>query len=337
MKKNISITILIVFLLFLNFIPTKTYANNSEKMNAAWITTVYNKDWPLNKKDSNTQKKEMRDLLDNLKDTGINTVMFQARAKGDALYKSNINPWSDILTGVQGKDPGYDPLAYVIEQAKLRGMKVHVWLNPYRVTTSGTDLNKLNINHPARKNPDWTLSHDGRLYYNPELPEVKQHIIDTVSEIVRNYDIDGIHFDDYFYPANYPLPEGEGRDGQVANSRRNHITEMISRVKEAIKSIKPNVEFGVSPRGIWKNKGSDLQGSDTRGSESYYADYADTIKWVQNNYVDYIVPQVYWEFGLSAADYPKVVSWWADKLKNTNVDLYIGQGIYKPVVAKEID
>ena len=335
MKKNISI--LIVFLLFLNFIPTKTYANNSEKMNAAWITTVYNKDWPLNKKDSNIQKKEMRDLLDNLKDTGINTVMFQARAKGDALYKSNINPWSDILTGVQGKDPGYDPLAYVIEQAKLRGMKVHVWLNPYRVTTSGTDLHQLNINHPARKNPGWTLSHDGRLYYNPELPEVKQHIIDTVAEIVRNYDIDGIHFDDYFYPANYPLPEGEGRDGQVANSRRNHITEMISRVKEAIKSIKPNVEFGVSPRGIWKNKGSDLQGSDTRGSESYYADYADTIKWVQNNYVDYIVPQVYWEFGLSAADYPKVVSWWADKLKNTNVDLYIGQGIYKPVVAKEID
>ena len=335
MKKNISI--LIVFLLFLNFIPTKTYANNSEKMNAAWITTVYNKDWPLNKKDSNTQKKEMRDLLDNLKDTGINTVMFQARAKGDALYKSNINPWSDILTGVQGKDPGYDPLAYVIEQAKLRGMKVHVWLNPYRVTTSGTDLNKLNINHPARKNPDWTLSHDGRLYYNPELPEVKQHIIDTVSEIVRNYDIDGIHFDDYFYPANYPLPEGEGRDGQVANSRRNHITEMISRVKETIKSIKPSVEFGVSPRGIWKNKSSDSQGSDTRGAESYYADYADTINWVQNKYVDYIVPQVYWEFGLSAADYPKVVSWWADKLKNTNVDLYIGQGIYKPVVAKEID
>ena len=163
MKKNISI--LIVFLLFLNFIPTKTYANNSEKMNAAWITTIYNKDWPLNKKDSNTQKKEMRDLLDNLKDTGINTVMFQARAKGDALYKSNINPWSDILTGVQGKDPGYDPLAYVIEQAKLRGMKVHVWLNPYRVTTTGTDLSKLSLNHPARNNPNWVISYNNRLYY----------------------------------------------------------------------------------------------------------------------------------------------------------------------------
>ncbi|MGL5752037.1 MAG: family 10 glycosylhydrolase, partial [Paraclostridium sp.] len=306
-------------------------------MNAAWITTVYNKDWPKNKYNPEEQKREMRNLLDELKETGIDTVMFQARAKGDALYSSNINPWSDILTGTQGKYPGYDPLAYVIEQAKIRNMKVHVWLNPYRVTTSGTDPNKLSDNHPAKKNPSWVLSHDGRLYYNPELAEVKQHIIDTVSEIVKNYDIDGIHFDDYFYPANYPLPEGEGKDGVVANSRRDHITEMVSRVNTTVKNIKPHVEFGVSPRGIWKNKGSDPNGSDTRGAESYYADYADTIKWVQNNYIDYIVPQVYWEFGLNAADYPKVVSWWAEKLKNSNVDLYIGQGIYKDVVAKEID
>lgn len=337
MKKTTAITTLIVFLLFTTFIPTKTYANTSEKMNAAWITTVYSKDWPKAKNDINAQKKEMRDLLDTLKDTGIDTVMFQARTQGDALYKSDINPWSDVLTGTQGKDPGYDPLAYVIEQAKARGMKVHVWLNPYRVTTSGTDFNKLSTNHPARQNQHWVINHDGRLYYNPELQEVKQHIYDTVAEIVTNYDIDGIHFDDYFYPHNYPLPQGETKDGAVANTRRNNITEMIANVKSTIKSIKPNVEFGVSPSGIWKNKSSDPNGSDTRGSESYYADYADTINWVQNNYVDYIVPQVYWEFGLSVADYPKVVSWWADKLQNTNVDLYIGQGIYKPVVAKEID
>lgn len=336
MKKNILIT-LIVFLLFVGFIPTKTYANSSELMNAAWITTVYNKDWPKNKGDINAQQKEMRDLLDELKYTGINTVIFQARAKGDALYKSNINPWSDILTGTQGKNPGYDPLAYVIEQARVRGMKVHVWLNPYRVTTSGTNLDTLSSNHPARKNPSWVLSHDNRLYYNPELPQVKQHIVDTVAEIVRNYDIDGIHFDDYFYPTDYPLPPGEGKDGAVANARRDHITEMIVNVRNTVKTINPNVKFGVSPRGIWKNKSSDPEGSDTRGAESYYKDYADTIKWVQNNYVDYIVPQVYWQFGLSAADYPKVVSWWAEKLQNSNVDLYIGQGIYKDEVAVEID
>ena len=334
MKKTLVVMLIscITLLSSINY----SYANDKE-VRATWLTTVYNSDWPSRKNNPENQKKQMIEILDNLKDVGINTIMFQVRPKGDALYNSNINPWSDVLTGKEGKNPGYDPLSFTIEEAHKRGIKVHAWLNPYRVTTSGTDLNSLSENNPARKHPDWTLSHSGRLYFNPELPQVKQLIYDTVKEIVVNYNVDGIHFDDYFYPAGYPLPHGENRDGNIANSRRNHINEMILGVKNTIKSIKPSVEFGVSPSGIWKNKDSDPSGSDTRGKESYYSDYADTVGWIKNNYVDYVVPQLYWNIGFKVADYSKLVSWWSNQIKDSNVKLYIGQGIYKDEVAREID
>ena len=333
--KKITSLVLSFCMIFILGINKKSYANNTD-MQAAWITTVYNADWPSVKNNPTKQKEEMIKILDTLKDTGIDTVMFQARTEGDALYKSKINPWSKVLTGIQGKDPGYDPLEFVIEEAHKRGMKIHVWLNPYRGTTSGTDINSLSTNHQLRKNPSWKLEHDGRLYFNPELPEVKQYIVDTVAEIVSNYNIDGIHFDDYFYPSKYPLTNGD-RDGVEANTRRNHITEMIKQVKAKIKSIKPYIEFGVSPSGIWKNKSSDALGSNTKGNESYYSDFADTRMWVKNNLVDYIVPQLYWEAGNTYADYETLVKWWSDVAKGTNVDLYIGQGIYKDVVANQID
>ncbi len=334
MKKTINIALICTLILL--GLSNISHAQPN-KMNAAWITTVYNADWPHNKDNPNKQKQQMINTLDELKDTGIDTVMFQARIKSDALYKSNINPWSDVLTGTQGKNPGYDPLEFVIQQAHKRGMKVHAWLNPYRVTTYGTDLNVLADNNPAKQHPEWTLTHNNRIYLNPELPEVKKLINDTIAEVVTNYDVDGIHFDDYFYPTNYPLPEGQTKDSEVANERRNHINEMILSVKNTIKSIKPQVEYGISPRGIWKNNSTDLNGSDTRGKESYYCDYADTLTWIKNDYIDYVVPQIYWEIGLNVADYSKLVKWWSDNVKGTNTDLYIGQGIYKDVVANEID
>ena len=296
MKKIISL-LLSFCMIFIIGINKNSYADSTD-MQAAWITTVYNSDWPSVKNNISKQKEEIINILDILKDTGINTVMFQARTEGDSLYKSNINPWSKVLTGTQGKDPGYDPLEFVIEEAHKRGIKVHAWLNPYRGTTSGTDINKLSTNHQLRKNPSWKIEYSGRLYFNPELPEVKQYIVDTVGEIVANYNIDGVHFDDYFYPSKYPLTSGD-RNGEEANLRRNHITEMIKQVKTKIKSINPSVEFGVSPGGIWKNKSSDVLGSDTKGNESYYSDFADTRMWVKNNLVDYIVPQIYWEIGNS--------------------------------------
>lgn len=334
MKKIISL-LLSFCMIFIMGINKNSYADSTD-MQAAWITTVYNADWPSVKNNPTKQKEEMIKILDTLKDMGIDTVMFQARTEGDALYKSKINPWSKVLTGTQGKDPGYDPLEFVIEEAHKRGMKVHAWLNPYRGTTSGADINALSTNHQLRKNPSWKLEHDGRLYFNPELPEVKQYIIDTVAEIVSNYNVDGIHFDDYFYPSKYPLTNGD-RDGDEANARRNHITEMIKQVRAKIKSIKHYVEFGVSPSGIWKNKSSDALGSNTKGNESYYSDFADTRMWVKNNLVDYIVPQLYWEIGNTYADYETLVKWWSDVVKGTNVDLYIGQGIYKGEVANQID
>ena len=324
-------------LVFSNCFINSSYAYERDSMQGAWITTVYNSDWPKVKGNINAQKQEMINILDTLKQTGINTIMFQVRTQGDALYKSNINPWSSVLTGTQGKDPGYDPLQFVIEEAHKRNMKVHAWLNPYRVTTSGTDLNVLSKNHQARKNPSWVLTHNNKLYFNPELEEVKNHIVETVAEIVNNYDIDGIHFDDYFYPSGYPLPQGENKDGIVANSRRNHITDMINRVNQKIKSIKSDVEFGISPSGIWKNNRNDSNGSNTNGKESYYSDYADTRLWVKQNMIDYIVPQIYWETGHKSADYETLVKWWNDVAYGTNVDLYIGHGIYKDEVSVQID
>lgn len=334
MKRIIAIVLTIATVMGMMSTTTMAQSNPSE-MRAVWISTVYNLDYPK-AKGSWAQQQEFIDILDQLKKIGMNTVVVQVRPKGDALYQSRINPWSDVLTGVQGKDPGYDPLAFMIEEAHKRGMQLHAWLNPYRVTTSGTDINQLSANHPARLNPDMLIEHNNALYYNPASAAVKQHIVDTVKEIITQYDVDGIHFDDYFYPSGYPLPAGEGKDGTVANERRQHVNDMIRKVSIAIDSVKPDVSFGVSPGGIWKNTLSDFTGSNTNGSESYYSVYADTRTWIQNEWVDYIVPQIYWETGHKLADYETLVKWWSNEVKGTNVNLYIGQGIYKDVVASEI-
>lgn len=328
--------IILIIMTITMFLTSDNTSYANDKMQGAWITTVYNSDWPKTRGNVSAQKNEMIELLDTLKETGINTVMFQARTQGDALYKSNINPWSSVLTGTQGTDPGYDPLEFVISEAKKRNIEVHVWLNPYRVTTTGTDVTRLHENHQARKNPSWIMSYNDRLYFNPELEPVKEHIVQTVAEIVNNYDIDAIHFDDYFYPSSYPLPSGEDKDGNVANNRRNHITDMVTRVSNKIKELDSSVEFGISPFGVWKNKSNDVNGSNTTARESYYADYADTRKWIQDGLIDYIVPQIYWEIGHSSADYETLVKWWTEQAKGTNVDVYIGHGIYKDTIASEI-
>lgn len=335
--RKIYTIILSICIILGSGVNIKSYAGTSD-MQAVWLATAWSLDWPKTKNNPTAQKKEMREILDTLKDTGINTVMFQVRPYGDAMYNSNINPWSKELTGIQGKDPGYDPLEFIIQEAHARGIKVHAWLNPYRVISSGTDVNVLSSNHLARKNPSLLIENKGGLYYNPDLQEVKNHISDSVGEIVSNYDIDGITFDDYFYPTDYPLPQGENKDGYVANARREHINQMILQVKNTIKSIKNEVKFGVSPRGVWKNKVNDQSGSDTGyAKESYYADCADTVKWVKEGYIDYIIPQVYWEMNHSVAPFKTVTNWWENIVKGTNVDLYIGHTTDKDVVAKEID
>lgn len=341
-KLKVLLVVLLSFIILnVNLISTKAVTN--EDMKAVWVTTVYNKDWPSVESRNNPekQKQEFINILEDVKNLGLNTVIVQVRPKGDALYRSNINPWSDVLTGVQGKDPGYDPLAFAIEEAHKRGIQVHAWLNPYRVTTSGTNVRSLSENHFARKNPQTVMTDGNALYYNPGLPEVRQHILDTVSEIARNYKVDGIHFDDYFYP-NGNVNDSDafakyGNGMNIGDFRRNNVNQLVKDVYSKIKSINSNIEFGISPRGIWKNSSTDSTGSQTNGAQSYYDIFADTRTWIKNNWLDYVAPQVYWEIGNNAADYSKLIPWWSNEVNGTNVKLYIGHGIYKTEVASEID
>ena len=335
MKKRLALlmSLIVFFAGFAPFALEEAYAGNTD-VRAVWIATVYNSDFPLVKGNADAQKAEFTQNLEILKEAGINTVYVQVRPKADSLYSSKINPWSDVLTGTQGKDPGYDPLSFMVSEAHRMGIKLHAWLNPYRVTTSGTDLNVLSADNAARKNPGWVIDHGGKLYFNPELDAVKEYIRDTVKEIVDNYDVDGIHFDDYFYPADYPLPAGEGRDGFTADMRRGHITDMIGMVSNVVKSA--GKEFGVSPTGVLKNEYTGKYGSVINGRETYYNDYADVEAWIRNGYVDYIVPQVYWETGNKNADYNTMIKYWNDIVKGSAVKLYIGEGIYKEVVSAEI-
>ena len=314
----------------------EVYGADHTDMRAVWISTVYSADFPSVTNNEDAQKKEFIQKLDQIQELGMNTVVVQVRPKGDAFYESELNPWSAVLTGVQGMDPGYDPMEFMIKETHKRGMEFHAWMNPYRITTSGTDLTALAPDHMARQNPDWILSYNNALYYNPAKDEVKEYICDTVEEIVENYDVDAIHFDDYFYPSNYPLPEGEGRDSKTADDRRKHVNDLIRDVYKTIKKADASVEFGISPMGIWKNKTSDSEGSDTRGTEGYYSVFGDAKTWIKKGCVDYIVPQIYWEQGNAYADYETLVEWWSDVVKGTGVDLYIGHGIYKDVVAAEI-
>ncbi len=314
----------------------EAYAADAADMRAVWISTVYSADYPSTTNDAEAQKNEFIQKLEQAQALGLNTVVVQVRPKGDALYQSELNPWSAVLTGTQGTDPGYDPMAFMVAEAHKRGMEFHAWMNPYRITTSGTDLSVLSADNMARKHLDWILTYNGAMYYDPANEEVQQYICDTVEEVVKNYDVDAIHFDDYFYPSNYPLPDGENRDGTVAQERRDHVDTLIQKVYRTIKNTKSSVEFGISPMGIWKNSTSDDAGSATHGSEGYYTVYGDAKKWVENGWVDYIAPQIYWEVGNAYADYETLVKWWSNVVEGTGVKLYIGQGIYKDVIAQEI-
>jgi uncharacterized lipoprotein YddW (UPF0748 family) len=346
-KRHISI--MLAFICLLAFATPQSLAQNGVQTNgpilseqdmqnvqAAWMATVYNIDFPSVKSDPQAQMNEFDDKLDSLKALGINTIVVQVRPSADALYESVYNPWSAVLTGAQGEYPGYDPLAYMIESAHSRGMALHAWLNPYRVTTSGTDVSTLARTHSARRNPDWLITDGDALYYNPEKDGVKNHIVNTVYELIANYDVDGLVFDDYFYPSHYPLPEGEDRDGPTANARREHVNDMIMRVHTIIEMTHPDILFGVSPAGIWKNDTSDVTGA-TAGNEAYYSVCADARTWIQNEWVDYISPQIYWSIGTQAADYETLVKWWANEVSGTSVKLWISQAVYRESVASQMD
>lgn len=329
--------------------------NPKREVRAAWLTTIFGTDWPKSTNQT-TQKNDMIAILNSYEELNINTIYFQVRGASDAMYKSSFIPWSNLLTGTYGLAPAnnFDPLQFVIDEGHKRGMEVHAWLNPYRAATSVTQLNSHVANHPAKLNPAWVIDNvvvnaqgvvtSSVFYFNPGLTEVRTHITDVVNEIVDNYDIDGIHFDDYFYQANlikyqqtnpqdkptYDNYVGLGGTETLENWRRSNITSLISTTNASIKSRKPWVKFGVSPSGIYRSKTTQYpEGSETgTGTMQHYnSHYADTKAWLEQSLLDYLTPQIYWFIGQTNSDFSKLTQWWNGI--NTTKHITVGIAAYK--------
>ncbi len=304
-----------------------------------WIATVANIDWPTSATDSyEKQKRDFIALLDHYKGLNFNTVIVQIRTAGDAFYPSNLAPWSKYLTGKEGKAPNTleNPLSWMIKESHARGLEFHAWLNPYRATFDmKTEL--LSPDHDYHRHRDWMIKYGTKYYYNPGLPEVKKHLLAVIAEIVENYDIDAIHFDDYFYPykiAKEVFPDKKTYDqykkpGQSQDDwRRQNVSELILAVNQTIKSRKPWVQFGISPFGVWRNQAMDPKGSPTRAGQTNYDDlYADVITWMREGWIDYLIPQIYWSMEHPLASYRKLNDWWSNNHNGTHI--YIGNGPYK--------
>ena len=310
----------------------------------AWIATVANIDWPSTTAIGNTEKQqaEMNWILDSLQAIGINAIIFQVRPTADALYYSELEPVSHWLTGTQGSwnsQTPWDPLEWTIKQAHQRNMEVHVWLNPYRVNLAKTDISTLSENHIMKKQPDWFWNYGGQWYFDPGLEQTREWICTIVQDIVQRYPIQAIHMDDYFYPypvGKTPLPDTRTFAkyprgfSNIHDWRRNNVNLAIQDISRTIKECKANVQFGISPFGVWRNAAVDSTGSQTTAGITNYDDlYADTRLWIQQGWIDYVLPQLYWEIGKKAADYEKLAHWWANEVKGTNCKLYIGLAPYR--------
>lgn len=282
--------------------------------------------------------------LDELQRCGINAIMFQVRPEGDALYASRFEPWSRFLTGVQGKapQPYWDPLQWMINECHKRGMELHAWLNPYRAKTKGTK--ELAINHPYQQHPERFFWYDDMILFDPGQPVNRTYFCEIIKDIMTRYDVDGIHIDDYFYPypvAGKKLPD---MDTYVANPRgfgdindwrRDNVNHLIKEIHEVVVKTKPWVKFGVSPFGIYRNQKSDPNGSNTNGTQNYDDLYADILKWIQEGWVDYNIPQIYWEIGHKAADYDTLIRWWSANAGGR--PLFIGQDVERTVKAADLE
>jgi len=313
----------------------------------AWIATVANIDWPTPAAVGNDslQKAEMVWILDSLESLGINAIIFQVRPTADALYKSEYEPTSHWLMGKQGDSLTYDPLAWTIEQAHERHMEVHVWLNPYRVNLAKTDTSTICADHIWRKHPEWFWEYNKQWYFNPGLDVTREWICTIVQDIVYRYDIQAIHMDDYFYPypvGGKPLPDVKtfekyprGFDN-IENWRRDNVNRAIQEISATIHECKDSVQFGISPFGVWRNASVDSTGSKTTAGITNYDDlYADIRLWIREGWIDYVLPQLYWEIGKKAADYETLAHWWANEVRGTNCQLYIGMAPYRLEGAKK--
>ena len=336
--KSLLALISFFMLSFWNGNAQEIATNPKNEFRAVWIATVANIDWPKSNIDAvEKQKVDFIEILDTYKKMNYNAVIVQIRSAGDAFYPTDLAPWSRYLTGKEGKAPSpyFDPLEWMITEAHARGFEFHAWLNPYRATMdSRTEI--VSPNHDFYKHPEWMIKYGGKYYYNPALPEVQTHLVTVVNEVVRTYDIDAIHFDDYFYPYRIKGEEFNDRVSftkyggglSLEDWRRSNVNNLVKCVSYSIKNIKPWVQFGISPFGVWRNKSVDPKGSETEAGQTNYDDlYADPLAWMENNWIDYLVPQLYWSLDHPKASYSKLLKWWSENSKNTAI--YIGNGTYK--------
>ena len=309
--------------------------NVKREFRGAWIQCVNGQFKGIG---TETMQRTLTYQLNELQKDGCNAIIFQVRPECDALYESDLEPWSYYLTGVQGEKPNpyWDPLQWMIDECHRRGMELHAWINPYRAKTKSPHQNA--ANHVIVRHPEWTFDYDGLTLLNPAYKECRDYICDVVKDIVERYDVDGLHIDDYFYPypvAGVEIPD-EAQYRAAPNGmknrddwRRYNVNMFIQQVYETIHATKPWVKFGVSPFGIYRNQKSDPNGSKTNGLQNYDQLYADVLLWDANGWMDYCVPQLYWEIGNKAADYDELIHWWNRHL--TRTPLYIGEDVERTV------
>jgi uncharacterized lipoprotein YddW (UPF0748 family) len=317
--------------------------NTKREFRGAWIATVANIDWPSKPGlPAIEQQQEFIKQLETLKSVGCNAVIVQIRPVCDALYASKIEPWSHYLTGRQGEPPFpyYDPLIFMINETHKRNMEFHAWFNPFRALMD----NKKNPNpakHVTRIHKDWIVNYDGKAIIDPGIPDAREYVISVIADVVKRYDIDAVHLDDYFYPYRVPKQQfndtksfakyGHGEDKD--EWRRENVSLFISLLNTSIKHIKPYVKLGISPFGVWRNKSKDPQGSETRGGQTTYDDlYADVLLWMQKGWVDYMMPQLYWEHNHKAAPFNVLQPWWYEHCYQRHV--YYGLGLYRMTDAR---
>lgn len=326
------------------FIYVTSFGQQPEyEFRGVWMATVDNIDWP-SPKDYNpvTQRAEYIRQLEMHQRNGMNAIIGQVRPAADAFYPSPYEPWSQWLTGTQGKMPMpyYDPLAFMVTEAHNRGFEFHAWLNPYRANFNITK-SSIAPNHITRLYPEWFLTYGNTMYFDPGNKDAQRWVVNVVKDIVHRYDVDAIHMDDYFYPyriAGKEFPDSAsyrkyGNGMNKADWRRSNVDSIIVAISKVIKEEKPWVKFGISPFGVWRNKSQDPDGSNTKAGVTNYDDlYADVLLWTEMGWIDYITPQLYWELGFKLAAFETLVEWWSKH--NYGRHLYIGHGIYRALEKK---
>lgn len=308
--------------------------NPKREFRGAWIQSVNGQFQGLGR---DRMQQMLAYQLDELQKSGINAIFFQVRVEGDALYESRLEPWSRYLTGQQGTPPNpyWDPLQWMIEQCHSRNMELHAWINPYRAKTKSTTA--MAMTHEYFRHPDNFFNYDGLMLFDPGMPENRDFICRVACDIARRYDIDGLHIDDYFYPypvAGLPIPDdvsyaAYGQNMDRNEWRRQNVNLFIKELSTRLRQVKPWLKFGVAPFGIYRNQRSDPNGSATTGLQNYDDLYADVLEWVRQGWVDYNIPQIYWEIGNKAADYETLIKWWNDHTGGR--PLYVGQDVMRTV------